>query len=94
VPYWDQAKTIRRCSREELQSLKPVGRGGTRLDLGINEFQEHLGKIDFMVVITDGFLNQSEIDNMKDPGHEVYWLITSNCDFKPPIGKVFMLHNC
>lgn len=92
--YFKDSIKLKKFDIATLQNIKTIGNGGTYLCTYFNEYEQHLGKLDFIVVMTDGFLTEREFVEMRDPGIPVYWLITSNCDFKPPFGKVFMLHNC
>lgn len=93
-PYWDDSIRIQKCDIENLCKIKPTGRGGTYLSTYINEYEKHIGKVDFMIIITDSYLIDNDIAEMKDPGIPVYWLITSHSEsFKAPFGKVYNLYN-
>jgi predicted metal-dependent peptidase len=89
--YWDKATKIRRANKEEISRIKPVGRGGTVFASFFSDYQKNIGKCDFLIIITDGFL--IDVDNMINPGIDVYWLITSSSAFKAPFGRVLDLHN-
>jgi predicted metal-dependent peptidase len=90
--YWDQSVKIRKCKMEEIQNnVKPVGRGGTVFGNYFEEYRDHLGECDMIIVITDGSLMPDDITRMKDPGIDVMWLITSETAFQPPFGRVFAL---
>lgn len=91
--YWDDTVLIKKCSAEELSSkVKPQGRGGTALFSYFQEYEEHIGKCDFLIVITDGFLTDQDIATIYDPGIPTYWLITSgHSSFEPGFGKVLQL---
>lgn len=89
--YWDKTLKLRRMSAEELQKIKPVGRGGTMFANYFSDYEKHIGKCDFLIVITDGFLMDTDIAEMIDPGIPVYWLVTSGHSFNAPFGKVFDL---
>ena len=89
--YWDKATKIKKANSEEISKIKPIGRGGTVFASFFLDYTQYIGKCDFLVVITDGFL--IDVDNMKDPGVDVYWIITSSSAFDAPFGRVLDLHN-
>ena len=91
--YWDKATKIKKISPEELSKIKIVGRGGTLYAEFFEKYEENIGKCDFLIVITDGFLDAIDIANMKHPGIDVIWLITSGVTFDPPFGRAFDLRN-
>lgn len=51
------------------------------------EYEQNIGKCDFLVIISDGFLLTEDVAAMKDPGITVYWLITSGHSFAAPFRK-------
>ena len=57
------------------------------------DYEKHIGKCDFLIIITDGFLMDEDVAGMVDPGIPVYWLITSSCSFSAPFGSVYELKN-
>lgn len=89
--YWDQATKIKKAVVEEITKVKVVGRGGTQYAQFFSDYEEKIGKCDFLIVITDGFLLESDLVEMKHPGVDVIWLITSGTAFKAPFGRVFDL---
>jgi hypothetical protein len=89
--YFDKAVKIRRCSEEELTKFKRVGLGGTMFAPFFSEYEKNIGKCDFLIVITDGYLSDVDIAEMIDPGIPVFWILTSPYAFKAPFGKVFSL---
>jgi len=92
--YWDQATKIKKCKLEELQKVKVVGRGGTAFAQFFDEYEANIGKCDFLIVLTDGYLCDTDIAEMKNPGIPVYWVITSNNDsFTAPFGRVMPLRD-
>ena len=92
--YWEDTVRIKNCKAEELTNrIKVTGRGGTRFFDFINHYEEHIGKCDFLIILTDGYLMESDIVDMKDPGIPVYWVITSATAFKAPFGRVMELRN-
>lgn len=91
--YWDQATKIKKCNQEELSKVKIMGRGGTMYASFFDDYEKNIGKCDFLVIVTDGWLSDVDVANMKNPGIDVIWLITSTCSFKAPFGRVFDLRN-
>ncbi len=91
--YWESTVKINKCDRENLTKTQIVGRGGTNICPFFTEYEERLGKQDFIIMITDGYLSGHEMETMQDPGVKVFWLITSDCDFRPAFGQVFNLRN-
>jgi len=91
--YWDKATKIKKANAEELSKVKVVGRGGTKFAEFFTDHEENIGKCDFLIMITDGYLLDSDIAEMKNPGIEVIWLITSHSAFNPPFGRAFDLHS-
>ncbi len=89
--YWDQATKIRKANSEEITKVKVVGRGGTKYAEFFSDYEKNIGKCDFLIVITDGFLDDVDIANMTNPGIDVIWLVTSGATFKAPFGRVFDL---
>ena len=91
--YWDEATKIRNASEEEICKVKVVGRGGTKFSEFFRDYHKNIGKCDFLVVITDGFLIDTDVAAMENPGIDVIWLITSGSAFTAPFGRVFDLHS-
>jgi predicted metal-dependent peptidase len=89
--YWDKATKIRRCNEEELTKFKRVGLGGTMFAPFFSDYEKEIGKCDFLIVITDGYLLETDIAAMQDPGVPVFWLVTSDYKFNAPFGKVMCL---
>ena len=89
--YWEDATKIKKAVHDEITKVKIVGRGGTVWGEFFSDYQQHIGKCDFLIVITDGFLIDSDIANMKHPGIDTIWLITSGSSFIPPFGRAFDL---
>ena len=86
---------IKKADNESLSKAKVVGRGGTNVSSLFKEYEEHCGKVDLIMIATDGFLYDTELESCKPPkGVDVIWLITShNPNFKPKFGRVFHLKN-
>lgn len=91
--YWDKATKIRKANAEEVSKVKIFGRGGTKYAEFFADYEKHIGKCDFIIVITDGFLLDSDVAEMKHPGVDVIWLITSGSSFNPPFGRAFDLRS-
>ena len=91
--YWSGAVRIKKCNAEELSKIKPQGRGGTMFSDWFTDYEKNIGKCDFLVMITDGFLLDTDVADMRDPGIPVYWIITSGSAFNAPFGRVFDLHS-
>lgn len=91
--YWEDATKIKKAVADEIMRVKVVGRGGTKYAEFFDEYQKHIGKCDFLIVVTDGFLLDSDLAEMKHPGVDVIWLITSGSAFTPPFGRAFDLRS-
>lgn len=91
--YWDKATKLKSVRPDDLKKIKIVGRGGTVWGSFFKEYEKNIGKCDFLVVITDGYLSDVDIADMQNPGIDVYWLITSTSGFKPPFGKAYYLRD-
>ena len=89
--YWDKATKVKKANMEELQKVKIYGRGGTKYAEFFSDYEKNIGECDFLIVITDGYLLDTDIAEMKHPGKDVIWLITSGSSFKPPFGRAFDL---
>jgi predicted metal-dependent peptidase len=92
-PYWDSAIKIKKANIDELKNAKVKGRGGTNVKRVFETYEEHIGKVDIIIIITDGFLYENELSGVKpDKNTDVVWIITShNLAFKPSFGRVFHL---
>lgn len=89
--YWDKATKVKKTNQAELSKIKVVGRGGTMYSTFFDDYEKYIGACDFLVLITDGYLLPEDVAAMKDPGINVYWIITSGADFSAPFGRVFAL---
>lgn len=89
--YWKDALKLRKVNSSEISQIKVVGRGGTMFAQFFDNYKEEMGDTDFLIVITDGYLLDTDVAAMKDPGVDVIWLITSSCSFSAPFGRVFEL---
>jgi predicted metal-dependent peptidase len=91
--YWDKATKIKKANMEELSKVKIYGRGGTKYAEFFTDYEKNIGVCDFLIVITDGYLLDTDVAEMKHPGVDVIWLITSGSAFKPPFGRAFDLRS-
>ena len=73
--------------------VKIFGRGGTKYAEFFTDYEKNIGKCDFLIVITDGFLLDTDLAEMKHPGIDTIWLITSGSAFTPPFGRAFDLRS-
>lgn len=89
--YWDKATKVKKANMEELSKVKIYGRGGTKYAEFFSDYEKQIGECDFLIVITDGYLLDTDVAEMKHPGKDVIWLITSGSSFKPPFGRAFDL---
>lgn len=89
--YWDEATKIKKCNPEELSKVKVRGRGGTVFGKFTSDYEKYLGKCDFLIIITDGYLIDTDVASMVNPGIDVVWLLTSPSGFNPPFGRKFDL---
>lgn len=89
--YWDKATKVKTANAEEISKVKIYGRGGTKYAEFFDNYEKNIGKCDFLIVVTDGFLLDTDIAEMKNPGVDVIWLITSGSAFNPPFGRAFDL---
>jgi predicted metal-dependent peptidase len=91
--YWDKATKVKKASFDELSKVKIFGRGGTKYAEFFSDYEKNIGDCDFLIVITDGFLLDTDVAEMKHPGKDVIWLITSGSSFNPPFGRAFDLRS-
>lgn len=91
--YWEDATKIKKAVPDEITKVKVVGRGGTKFSEFFDDYEQHIGECDFLIVITDGFLLDGDVADMKHPGIDVIWLITSGSSFNPPFGRAFDLRS-
>ena len=78
------------------REVKLMGRGGTHIADFINHYPEHIKeKVDLLLIITDTFLGNAELDDCKVPPKEtdVLWVQTAVNEWKPRFGRVFQLYN-
>lgn len=92
--YWDKATKVKSCNVEELSKVKVVGRGGTIWAPFFTDYEKRIGKCDFLIVLSDMYLMDTDIANMINPGIDVYWICTSNnTSFTPPFGRLLQIRN-
>jgi predicted metal-dependent peptidase len=93
--YPNEAVKIKKAKTEDIKKAKVHGRGGTEISLTLNHYEDDFGEQDIAIIITDGYLADTELKSTKfNKKTEYVWLITShNPSFKPPVGRVFHLRN-
>lgn len=91
--YWEKATKIRKANPEEISKVQVVGRGGTKYAEFFRDYEQKIGECDFLIVVTDGFLLDTDVAEMVNPGVDVIWLITSGSFFHAPFGRVFDLRS-
>ena len=67
--YWDKSVKIKKCNLEELSKLKPVGGGGTVWAEYFSDYEKHIGKCDFLIILSDLYLLDTDIANMRESWH-------------------------
>jgi predicted metal-dependent peptidase len=91
--YWDDSIKVKKCNAEELSKIKVKGGGGTVWSEYFSDYEKHIGKCDFLIILSDMYLMDSDVASMINPGIPVYWICTSgNTGFNPPFGKLMQLH--
>lgn len=90
--YWDKATKIKKATADEVNKVKVVGRGGTKFSEFFTDYEKNIGICDFLIVITDGWLLDQDVAEMKNPGIDVIWLVTSGSNFNAPFGRCFDLN--
>lgn len=94
VPFWKDMVKIKSASSENLKLLKYKGGGGTVLMPVFNEYQEKVGDVDIIIVISDFCLaDQEAVEKYIPPKNtHIVWLnVNSNQKFKPISGRLFNL---
>lgn len=91
--YWDKIIKLKRFKEEDLMKIKPIGGGGTVWASYFRDYEKHIGKCDFLIIMSDLYLMDTDVAEMQDPGIPVYWLCTSdNHSFNAPFGKILHLN--
>lgn len=90
--YWDKATKIKKANAEEIAKVKVMGRGGTMYSSFFTDYEKNIGKCDFLIIVSDMYLLDTDVAEMRDPGVDVFWISTSgNTHFAPPFGKIYNL---
>jgi predicted metal-dependent peptidase len=95
-PYYEDMVKIRSANIKNLKRSKIRGLGGTEVSSVFNTYEEKCGSVDVLIVITDGYLSDTELKNVRAPskGTSVIWLIIGcNRSFKPPFGRLVYIEN-
>jgi predicted metal-dependent peptidase len=92
-PYYDAMIKIEKANLENLTRAKVKGKGGTLCNEVFKTYEKEIGKVDIIITITDGYLADTELRDIKpDPKVDYIWVIIGpNASFKPPFGRVFHL---
>lgn len=95
VPHWDKMVKLKKFDKESLATLKAHGRGGTVVNQVLNDYEKQIGKMDIVIIGTDGYLSDQELKDVRVNKHTKYlWLIVgNNRGFKPSFGRVHYLDN-
>src|SRR5665213_254281 len=77
--YPNEAVKIKKAKTEDIKKAKVHGRGGTEISLTLNHYEEDFGEQDIAIIITDGYLADTELKSTKfNKKTEYVWLITSH----------------
>lgn len=94
VLYWDtevRGEQVFRSNYDGLRSkLRPVGGGGTKVGCLPPYVIRRGYKFDFVIVLTDGWVEDNFTWNINVP---TLWVVTENTRFKPPKGQVVYTSN-
>jgi predicted metal-dependent peptidase len=94
-PYYEAVSKIENADAENLRQVKFKGGGATQITSSFETYEKELGKMDLILIITDGAI--FDLENLRKLGApkdtQVVWLITSHQEFKAPFGRVFFLRN-
>lgn len=97
IPYYENATYIESGELSELSKIEYTGGGGTLLVPTLYTYEEKLGAVDLVVVLTDGgIFDLEEMNKRGSPNNDTQflWILTSrNSDFQPVFGRVFNLRN-
>lgn len=95
ITYWDEMVKIEGADSRQLLKAKIKIDGGTECSTLFNEYQKQIGDVDLIVCITDTYLANTELSNVKTPPNDTrtIWLQMERNNFKPKFGKVFHLFN-
>lgn len=93
--HWSKSVKVKNASKKELRKTNISGRGGTSIKHLFDTYQENVGQIDIMIIITDGELcDPGALNNVVIPKTmQVIWLVLDNNKFAPPFGRSFHLMN-
>lgn len=92
--YWDEMIKVENASGNQLLNSRIKIDGGTECSSFFNEYQKEVGDVDLIVCITDSFLANNELNNVKAPpgNTKTIWLQVAKNNFRPKFGKVFELY--
>lgn len=91
--YWKEMVKVDGASGSQLLKAKIRIDGGTECSSFFNEYRKEVGDVDLIVCITDSYLANHELGNVKTPPSDTQtvWLQVAKNNFKPKFGKVFEL---
>jgi predicted metal-dependent peptidase len=91
--YWSEMIKVEGASSDQLLKAKIRIDGGTECSSFFNEYRKQVGDVDLIVCITDSFLANHELANVKTPPNktQTVWLQVAKNNFKPKFGRVFEL---
>lgn len=96
-PYYSRMTKIDSATADELIKIQYTGGGGTCIASSLYSYEEEIGPVDMVIVITDGAIfDLAELTRLGIPNSqtEYLWLLTErNIGFKPSFGKVYALNN-
>jgi predicted metal-dependent peptidase len=91
--YWSEMAKVSGASVDQLLKAKIRIDGGTECSSFFNEYRKEVGDVDLIVCITDSYLANHELANVKTPpgNTQTVWLQVAKNNFKPKFGRVFEL---
>lgn len=96
-PYYDAMTKIDYATLDELQKVAYNGGGGTCIGSSLYSYEQIIGPVDMVIIITDGAIfDMNEVNKKGIPNIDTQylWLLTQRCsDFNPNFGRVFDLNN-
>lgn len=95
-PFFDAMVEMKSANKSELKNAKYKGGGGTRLAPVFEQYEEKIGPVDIIVIVSDFYIaDEVEVAKLQQPNNtEVVWLsVNGNPKFKPPFGRMFRLMN-
>lgn len=91
--YWENLLTINKADVDTLSKVKMINRGGTDVAPLFAEYEDKVGAVDLVVVISDMFLGGTAHLKRPPKGTDVLWLQVAMGKFLPAFGRVMQLFN-